>query len=72
MAGTYKCGKGLPMRGDERLLKRDALVSWQNWFASSNETVAIAHWCRNVSDLIAARLTLAGSTTELIECLQKE
>lgn len=39
---------------------------------NSNEPIPIAHWCGDVSNLIATRLALADCAAELLECLQEE
>src|SRR5471030_889125 len=72
MAGADEGGKRLALRGDQRLLKGDALITRQYGLTRSDQTVAVAHGCRNMGDFIAARLALAGSAAELLEGFEEE
>src|SRR5688500_3645771 len=58
MSRTDKCGEGLASGGQQRFLERNSLVGGQHWFSKTDETIAVAHLCRNVSHFVPARLTL--------------
>ena len=60
MAGADEGRERLALRRDQLLLEGDALVARQHRLADADLAVAVADRRRDVGDLVAARLALAG------------
>ena len=72
MPGTDEGSERLPLRRDEWFVEGDALVARQHGLADANNAVAVAHWSRNVGNLIAMWLPLLGRSSQALECFKKK
>src|SRR5260221_14650704 len=66
MTGTDEGGERLSLWCDQRLLKGDALVARQHWFASSDLAVAVAYRRGDMSHFITAGLSLGSCGAQLL------
>ena len=72
MAGADERRQRLPWRRYQVLLEGDALVARQDGLAEADQSIAIAHWCRNMGDLVAARFALLHRAAEALEGFEEE
>jgi hypothetical protein len=72
MSRTDEGSKRLPLWSNERLFENDAFVAREHRLTDANQAVSVAHRCRHVRHLVAARFALTDGAAKALEGFEKE